>query len=139
MTLSSEIAAKIRASFARQALMTTFGAEILSLAPGQVTVTAPITDQVSQQHGATHAGLTFALGDTAAGYAALTLIEGDRDVMTAEMKINLLRPGTGDRLIAEGRVLKPGRRLIVVQADVFSESGHQRTHVAVLQGTMVPA
>ena len=139
MSLSENVAEKVRASFARQSMMTTFGAEILALESGRVTLAAPISAAVQQQHGAAHAGLTFALGDSAAGYSALTMIEGDADVMTAEMKINLLRPAVGDRLVAEGRVLKPGRRLLVVQADVFAEDGGTRRQIAALQGTMVPA
>ena len=139
MTLAADIEAKVRASFARQSLMQTFDAELLLLDEGRVQISAPVTGSVLQQHGVAHAGLTFALGDTAAGYAALTMIEGAADVMTAEIKINLLRPASGERLVAEGRVLKPGRRLIVVQADVFAENGDGHTHVAVMQGTMVPA
>lgn len=138
MSLPDHIVEKVRASFARQSLMTTFNASLLSIAPGSVRISAPITDAVRQQHGAAHAGLTFALGDTAAGYAALTRIEGAADVMTAEMKINLLRPGTGTSLIAEGRVLKAGQRLIVVQAEVFSEDDGESSLIAALQGTMVP-
>lgn len=139
MSIAPEVEAKLRASFARQGLMVTYGADILSIADGAVDLTAPITDAVSQQHGAAHAGLTFALGDSAAGYAALTQIPGDADVMTAEMKINLLRPGLGDRLVAEGRVIKAGRRLIVVQAVVYAETSGSRVQVALMQGTMVPA
>ena len=139
MSVAPEIEAKIRASFARQGLMSTYGAEIVSIAEGAVHLTAPITEAVSQQHGAAHAGLTFALGDSAAGYSALTQIPGDADVMTVEMKINLLRPAVGERLVAEGRVIKAGRRLIVVQADVFAKASGNRTQVALMQGTMVPA
>ena len=139
MTLAPETEAKIRASFERQGLLQSFGAVLLSVAPGAVKIAAPLSEAVSQQHGAGHAGLTFALGDSAAGYAALTTIEGLEDVMTAEMKINLLRPAFGDRLVAEGRVVKPGRRLIVVQADVFAEGEGARRQVALMQGTMVPA
>lgn len=139
MTVPPAIAAKVRASLARQGLLQSFGAELVSLTSGEVQISAPLTEAVSQQHGAGHAGLTFALGDSAAGYAALTMIEGDADVMTAEMKINLLRPAFGDRLLAVGRVIKPGRRLIVVQADVFAEVEGTQKHVAILQGTMVPA
>lgn len=139
MTLTPEQDAKVRASFSRQGLMAAFDARIVSVEQGQVVISAPITDAVSQQHGAGHAGLTFALGDSAAGYAALTTIQGASDVMTVEMKINLLRPALGDRLVAEGRVIKPGRRLIVVQAEVFAESDGNKKQVALLQGTMIPA
>jgi uncharacterized protein (TIGR00369 family) len=93
---------------------------------------------VRQQHGAGHAGLTFALADTAAGYAALTLMPPGREVMTVEAKINLLAPALGDRLIARGRVLRAGRRLVVVTAEVAAVAAGQETMIALLQGTMIP-
>ena len=138
MTLAPAIEAKVRASFARQGLMQTYDATLETVELGAVCLSAPITTAVAQQHGAAHAGLAFALGDSAAGYAALTMIEGDADVMTAEMKINLLRPAVGEVLRAEGRVVKAGRRLHVVQADVYAVAGGATKLVAVLQGTMVP-
>ena len=126
---------KVRASFARQALMATFGAEMRALAPGRCVIAAPVSDRVTQQHGVAHAGLTFALGDSAAGYAALTLMDEAAEVLTVEMKINLLAPATGPELVATGEVVRPGRRLIVVTAEVTGEAGP----VALLQGTMIPA
>ena len=130
--------ARVRASFAQQSMMTTLGAELLDLAPGRCRIAAPILPGSRQQQGFGHAALTFALGDTAAGYAALSLLPEDREVLTAEIKINLLAPAMGDRLVAEGRVIKPGRRLIVVQSEVWSETGGDRRQIALLTGTMVP-
>jgi uncharacterized protein (TIGR00369 family) len=130
---------RIGASFATQTMMRTIGAEITALADGRCEITAPLLPEMGQQHGAGHAGVTFALGDTAAGYAALTLMEPGREVMTAEMKINLLAPAVGARLIASGRVVKAGRRLVVVTAEVEAEAADgARRLIAVLQGTMVP-
>lgn len=129
---------RIAASFARQGLMQTFGARLVYVAPGRVAIAAAVTPAVSQQHGAGHAGLTFALGDTAGGYAALTLIPDGSEVMTAEIKINLLRPAFGERLEARGEVIKPGRRLIVVRADVLAITGTRETLIATMLGTMVP-
>ncbi len=138
--LEPAAAAQIHSSFARQALMTTFGASLTRVEPGLIEVVAPILPLAHQQHGFAHAGLTFSLGDTAAGYAALTLMAGgEGDIMTAEMKINLLRPATGDRLVAVGEVVRAGRRLTVVTASVWIEAGEDRRKVAILQGTMVPA
>ena len=134
MTLDQRIAD----SFARQSMLATLGAELDRVAAGEVVISAPILDSSRQQHGVAHAALTFALGDTAAGYSALTLLPADTEVMTAEIKINLLAPGRGQRLRATGRVLKPGRRLVVVAADVHAIDGETETLVAVLQGTMVP-
>ena len=95
---------------------------------------------MQQQHGYAHAGLAFALGDSAAGYSALSVMAAEAEVLTTEMKINLVAPAAGARLIATGEVVKPGRRLVVVRARVEAEgdSGARRL-VAVLQGTMIPA
>ena len=101
-------------------------------------IEAPILPGALQQQGAGHAGLAFSIGDSAAGYSALTLMPADREVMTVEMKINLMSPALGQRLLAEGRVIRAGRRIMVVAADIWAETGTARKHVAVLQGTMIP-
>jgi uncharacterized protein (TIGR00369 family) len=137
--MTPDIDAKVRASFALQGMMMTFGAQLIEVSAGLVRISAPISGAVSQQQGFGHAALTFALGDSAAGYAALTLMPPDAEVLTVEMKINLLAPAQGDRLIATGRVLRPGRRLSVVGAEVWAETGTDRRQVALLQGTMIPA
>jgi len=136
--LDEGIAAKVRASFARQTLMATLGAEIVGLEPGHCTIAAPILATSRQQHGHGHAGLSFAIGDSAAGYAALSLLPAEAEVLTIEMKINLLAPAAGKRLVAEGRVVRAGRRIVVVQAEVWAEAADARRQVALLQGTMIP-
>lgn len=137
--LEPAIATKIRDSFARQGLMASIGAEILELTAGRAVISLPITEKVSQQHGFAHAGTSFAIGDSAAGYAALTLMPHEAEVLTVEMKINLIAPAKGRRLIAVGEVVKTGRRLIVTRATVSAEAedGSSR-NVALLQGTMIP-
>ena len=129
---------RIAASFARQSLMTTLEAELLEVAAGRVTVAAPLLEGFRQQQGVGHAGVTFALGDTAAGYAALSLMPEGREVMTVEMKINLLAPASGRRLVATGEVLRAGRRLVVVRAGVVVEREDRTVAVAELLGTMIP-
>jgi uncharacterized protein (TIGR00369 family) len=130
--------ARIRESFAAQSLMTTFGAELVAVSDGHIEITAPLLPGSLQQQGFGHAGLTFSIGDSAAGYAALTGLPLDMEVVTAEMKINLLAPAKGDHLKATGRVIKPGRRLTVVGAEVHAIAEGRETLIAVLQGTMVP-
>ena len=129
---------RIKTSFAAQSLMETLGATLEAVAHGTCRIAAPILPGSRQQQGFAHAGLTFAIGDSAAGYAALTTMSEGFEVVTAEMKINLLAPGVGDRLVAEGRVLTPGKRLIVTQSDVYAEANGTRRHIATLLGTMVP-
>ncbi len=130
--------ARIHASFAGQSMMATLGAELIEVAEGLIRIAAPILPGSRQQQGFGHAGLTFSIGDSAAGYAALTLLPLDSEVVTAEIKINLLAPARGDRLVATGRVVKPGKRLCVVTSEVHAEQDGVSTLIAILQGTMVP-
>ncbi|CUH64242.1 putative domain 1 [Thalassovita gelatinovora] len=132
------VTGKIQASFDAQSMMKTLGAKLVSVADGQCEITAPLLPGSLQQQGFGHAALTFAIGDTAAGYAALSVIPEDCEVLTSEIKINLLSPAKGDLLIARGKVVKPGRRLIVVTSDVFARDGDQEKLIALMQGTMVP-
>jgi uncharacterized protein (TIGR00369 family) len=137
MLVSPEIDLRVRESFALQTFMTTISAEITAVDAGRVVIEAPISETFLQQQGFAHAGLVFTLGDTAAGYAALTTPPQNVEVMTVEMKIKLLLPAAG-RLRAQGRVLKAGRRVTVVAADVWAEDLHgKQKHVAVMQGTMI--
>ncbi|SDZ00896.1 uncharacterized domain 1-containing protein [Jannaschia faecimaris] len=125
---------RIEASFARQGMMRTLGASLEHVGEGVVRIAANVTEASAQQHGVGHAGLTFSLADSAAGYAALTVMEQGFEVVTSEFRITLLAPARG-RLVAMGRVIRPGRRLIAVAADVHGDDG---AHVATALGTMVP-
>ncbi len=138
METPPELIRKISDSFAAQSMMTTLGATLEHVARGKVEIRAPILPGSRQQHGVAHAGLTFSIGDSAAGYAALTMMPEDHEVLTTEMKINLLAPADGEYLVARGRVIKPGRRLVIVQADVHAVKDGTETHIALLTGTMIP-
>ena len=136
--MNDTIEHRVRESFASQTMMQTLGAKIIEVQPGLVRVSAPILPSAMQQQGFGHAGLTFSIGDSAAGYAALSMLPPDVDVVTSEIKINLLAPARGDRLVATGRVVKPGRRLCVVTAEVHAENDGETKLIAILQGTIVP-
>ncbi|WP_407492281.1 PaaI family thioesterase [Pseudooceanicola sp. MF1-13] len=131
------IEARIKDSFAKQSLMKTLGAEVVSVASGEVVLKSPILPLALQHTGHGHAALSFALGDTAAGFSALTVMPEGVEVVTAEIKINLLAPAAGEYLIARGHVIKPGRRLVVVGATVTAFDGDGQRDVAVLQGSMM--
>ena len=129
---------RILGSFNQQAMMQTFGARLAHVGQGETVIEAPILPGSRQQQGHGHAALTFAIGDTAAGYAALTTMPENHEVVTAEIKINLLAPARGDLLIATGKVIKPGKRLVIVTSQVMARTGDQEKLGAILQGTMVP-
>jgi uncharacterized protein (TIGR00369 family) len=128
---------RIARSFAKQGIMSTFGASLLRVAPGEVDIALVVGPAVSQQHGFVHAGAIATIADSAAGYAALTLMPATVGVLTAEFKINLMSPGKGERLVASGRVVKPGRLLTIAQAEVHAESGGVRKLIALLTATLV--
>ncbi|HVL21310.1 MAG TPA: PaaI family thioesterase [Amaricoccus sp.] len=99
----AQVERRIRVSFARQGLMQTLGATLGDVSPGQVEILLVPKREISQQHGFVHAGAVSAIADSAAGYAALSMMPPDRGVLTAEFKINLLAPAVGECLIASGR------------------------------------
>lgn len=128
---------RVRDSLARQRMMRLLGADLNAVRPGQVEITLPFRDDLTQQHDYVHAAAITAIADNACGYAALTLLEPERDVLSVEFKVNLLAPAAGDRFVAVGRVLRPGRTLTVCSADVHAEQNGERKLIAVMQATMI--
>jgi uncharacterized protein (TIGR00369 family) len=128
---------RIRTSFAKQGLMGTLGASLTSVAPGLVEIALSPAPAISQQHGFVHAGAVSAIADTAAGYAALSLMPPDRGVLTTEFKINLVAPAVGDRILARGRVVKAGRTLTLAQTEVFAVNGGTEKLIALLTATLM--
>jgi len=105
---SADYQERIRSSFAKQGLMSTLGATLGPIAPGLVEIALRPDPAISQQLGFVHAGAVSAIADSAAGYAALSLMPSGTGVLTTEFKINLLAPAAGDRIVARGRVVKAG-------------------------------
>lgn len=134
--LSAARADAIATSFSRQGLMTAFGATLQRVERGEVEIAMPWSDGVTQQHGFFHGGAVGALADSACGYAALSMVGEGEAGLTAEYKINLLSPAQGERLVAVGRVLKPGRTLIVAQGEVYVEQAGRRKQVATMLMTL---
>lgn len=124
---------RIRISFARQGLMQHLGATLTGVQPGSVVVQLAPRAELSQQHGYIHAGAVSAIADTAGGYAALTLMDENSEVLTVEYKINLLAPARGDYIEAVGTVVRSGRTLTVCRLDVWAVEGGQRSAIAVGQ------
>lgn len=135
--LAPEKEAEVRASFARQGLMRGIGAALTALAPGRCTLELPFSDAVGQQQGFFHGGIIGALADTAGGYAAMTLLPPGSEVLTLEYKINFLRPAAGERLVAEGTVLRAGRSVSVTRVDVHVAAGVRLLLCAALQQSIM--
>ena len=129
--------ARVRDSFARQGAMRTIGAALGDVAPGYCAIELLPRPEIAQQHGYVHAGIVGAIVDSAGGYAGFTLFPQDSSVLTVEFKLNLLAPAEGERLIAEGFVVKPGRRICVTRGEVHAEKDGKRTLVALMQQTLM--
>ena len=119
--------------------MKKIGAQLDSVEVGKVIISLELKADMKQQHGFGHAGVTFSIGDSAAGYAALTKMGEDQEVLTSEMKIHLLSPADGKILKAVGSVLKTGKRLIVVKSDIYLIKDEKEKMVATMLGTMMPS
>jgi uncharacterized protein (TIGR00369 family) len=128
---------RVRDSFARQAAMTLIGATMTRVEPGRCTIELPVREELTQQHKFVHGGVVGMIADSAGGYAAFTLMPADASVLTVEYKINMLAPARGERLVAVGTVLKPGRTLSIVRADVFAIDGAREVLVAAMQQTLM--
>ena len=128
---------RIRTSFARQGLNEAIGATLGRVSAGNVEIRVPFSAGVSQQHGFFHGGVMGAIGDSACGYAAMTLTQAGAEVLTIEYKVNFLSPGQGEQLIARGRVTKPGRTVTVCAGDVFAVIGDQQKLVATMLVTIM--
>lgn len=131
-----EYAARVRRSFGRQGAMRSMGAELSRVEPGEVEIASPFRPEVSQQHGFFHGGVVAALLDSACGYAALSLMAPGAAVLTVEFKINFLAPARPGLLLARGRVVRPGRGLLVCLGRAYVRDGAGETEVALTTATM---
>ena len=135
--LDPEFEARVRGSFARQAIMATLGARIARVGPGEVDIELPFRGELTQQHGYIHAGVVGTILDSACGYAALCLMPSGAAVLTAEYKVNLLSPAAGELFVARGKVMKAGKTLIVSRADAFAIQDGREKIIATMLATIM--
>ncbi len=133
----ADLAARAHASFDRQRFMALLGCRLVRVAPGEAEIEVPCREDLTQQHGYVHAGVVATIADTACGLAAFTLMPADAAVLSVEFKLNLLAPAAGERLLARGRVLRPGRTLTVCTGEVVALEGERETPVAAMLATMM--
>ena len=123
----------VRESFARQKAMILIGASLAAIDAGESEIRLPYRADLTQQKGFVHGGIIGMIADSAAGYAAYSLMPASASLVTVEYKMNILAPARG-ALVARGKVIKSGRTLTVARAEVYAEDG---THVASMQQTLM--
>ena len=128
---------RVRDSFVRQNAMALIQATLPVVEHGLTEIHLPHWSGIEQQHGFVHGGVVGMIADSAAGYAAMTMVCPAASVLTVEYKMNLVAPANGEKLIARGKVVRPGRTLIVTQAEVFALKDGQEKLCALMQQTIM--
>jgi uncharacterized protein (TIGR00369 family) len=127
----------VQESFDSLTLMRTIGATLERVSPGKVEIALPFRTDLTQHHGFMAAAVLTAVVDVACGYAAMTLMPPGCSVLTIEYKANFLAPAQGERVVARGRVIRPGRTVTVCAGDVVAVDQGQEKLVATLLATMM--
>ena len=132
-----DFAESVAASFNKQQAMHLIRATLPVVEHGRTEIHLPHWEGVEQQHGFVHGGVVGMIADSAAGYAAMTMVPATASVLTVEYKMNLAAPADGEKLIARGQVVRPGRTLIVTKAEVFAVKDGKETLCALMQQTIM--
>jgi uncharacterized protein (TIGR00369 family) len=127
----------VAASFDKQTAMHLIRATLPVVEHGRTEIHVPHWNGIGQQHGFVHGGVVGMIADTAGGYAAMTVVPASASVLTVEYKMNLVAPADGEKLIARGQVVRPGRTLIVTKAEVFALKDGKETLCALMQQTIM--
>jgi uncharacterized protein (TIGR00369 family) len=130
-------AAVVKASFAGQGFMRALGVELVEVTPGTCVLLAGADSRLTQQQGYFHGALVGAMLDCAGGYAAYSLMPPGSEVLTTEYKVNFIAAAEGERLIARGRVIKPGRTLTVTIAEASCERDGVETACAIMLSSLI--
>ncbi|MEW6264089.1 MAG: PaaI family thioesterase [Thermodesulfobacteriota bacterium] len=105
----------------RQGFIAYCGYEALQVGSGLLSSRLIIREDHRQQDGFIHAGVMATMADHTAGYAAFTLVPENHRILTIEFKINFLRPAVGPALICRARVIKPGRKILICESEVYDQ------------------
>ena len=130
-----EALTRTRADFDRQGVMTTLGITVAEVAAGRVVLTLPFRADLTQHHGFLHAGVLTTAMDSAAGFAAFTLMDAEAEVLTAEFKATFLAPARGQVFRIVGEVIRSGRTLTFTEARAYADEGD--AVIATLSATMM--
>ncbi|EYB69108.1 phenylacetic acid degradation-related protein [Deinococcus phoenicis] len=113
------------------------GAKVEAMSPAGVVVRVPFRRDLTQHHGFAHGGVQAALADIALTFMGAAAL--GPSVLTSEFKINFVRPGLGEALVARGSVISAGRRQAVTRCDIYAVQAGEEKLVATALGTIVTA
>ncbi|MBX3514861.1 MAG: PaaI family thioesterase [Xanthobacteraceae bacterium] len=123
--------------FERQSFMRMIGARIALLSPGACDIELPYREDLCQQNIYLHGGVITSIADTSCGIASSTLLSPEAGILSVEFKYNMMAPAAGERFIARGRVVKPGRTLTIAESAVFAVKDGVETEIGRMLATMI--
>lgn len=126
---------RIKQSFQKQGIMKTLNAQLIEVEKEQVKITCAYSEGLTQHNGFFHAGVLTTIVDSACGYAALTSMPENVNVLTVEFKVNFMKPANTDKLIAIGKVLQTGRKLTICEGYVYDSK--EEKLIAKMTATMI--
>ena len=97
------------------------GIELVEIEPEKVVMQLEMREQLRQPHGLLHGGVTASLIDTAMAFAVVTRLTEDEKASTVDLTVQYLRPHTEGKIVCTAKVLKAGKRLLFVSAEVENE------------------
>ena len=113
---------KAQAVFREVPYVKLLGMELLDLRTGEAVLRLKMRDELRQPHGILHGGATASLIDTATAFAVITKLEPDEKASTVDLTVHFLRPVINETIICTARVVRAGRRLLTVSADVVNDN-----------------
>lgn len=126
-----------REIFERQSFMRMIGARIAALSPGYCELELPYRDDLCQQNVFLHGGVITSIADTSCGIASSTLLSPEAGILSVEFKYNMMAPAAGERFIARGRVIRPGRTLTIAESAVFAVKNGEENEIGRMLATMM--
>jgi uncharacterized protein (TIGR00369 family) len=125
--LGFEITAEQRA-FAENALHSLpfsklIGMRLVDLRPDEAVISIEMRDDLRQPSGVLHGGVTATLIDTAMAFAVRTRLHIDEATATIDLTVHYLRPHITGTFICTAKIVRAGKRIFTVSADVVDEEG----------------
>lgn len=112
---------KARQVFREVPYIKLLGMELLELRPGEAVLRLKMRDELRQPHGVLHGGATASVIDTAMAFAVITVLAAGEKASTVDLTVHYLRPVVDETIFCTARIVRAGRRLLTVSADVLSE------------------
>jgi uncharacterized protein (TIGR00369 family) len=113
--------ARVRAAFGRVAYASFLRLELCEEQGSQTAICLDVRDELKQNHGVVHGGAIASLIDTASAFAILAVLQENERVTTTDLTIQYLRPVTSGRMVAQGKIVRAGRRRFVVSVEVQND------------------